>query len=680
MKSKIKEYLIKIRKGIVEYIITNRLFISYVVLSLIGTMFVRKFTIGTFFELKPILTDLGLILIIGAIGYFIKPKNQFKYYFTWTIIFCVLFILSSIYYRFFTSFASIVDLATVGQTETVVGSIFDRLKIIDIMYIFIPIIFYLIHKKLLSSTYYYFIDKIEKSKKMVVSTVLVGVLCLSYSFGVATNTDYSRLVKQWHKPYLVQRFGIVTYQVNDILQFLTLKINSLTGSEKAQEVFTEYFDKKEQSPKNKYTGVLKGKNIIFIHMESLQTFLMDLEFNGQEVTPNVNKIAKEGMFFSNFYPQVSTGTSSDTEFTLLTGLMPASSGVVFTSYYDRNYYTIPKFLKEQEYYTFSMHGNLSSMWSRNKVHPSLGYEGMYFRESFEYDEDKDVINLGINDRLFFEQAMPILEGIEAEHRNYMGTIITLSNHSPFKLASYHSNLDLTSHYVGTDDNGLPLEIHKDYLSSTPVGEYIKSANYSDMALGDFIEYVKKSKYFNDTVFVFYGDHDAKLSRNEINYLKNLNPANGEVYVEGDENYVEYDYYAHELNKKTPLIIWTKNKELKSIFSGKVTYTMGMYNVQATILNMFGLNNKYNVGEDIFSIKNDNLVVFPNSNILTDKMYYNNSTGEYARIEKGVLNRNKKDLDDKYIKTLTDLGETRLDVSNSIIVYDLLDKLNKNGEK
>lgn len=678
MKNKIKDCLIRMRKGIVEYIITNRLFISYAILCLIGTMFVRKFTIGTFFALKPILTDLGIILIIGSIGYFIKPKNQFKYYFTWTIIFCILFMLSSIYYRFFTSFSSIGELATVGQTETVTGSIFDRLQFVDVMYIFIPVIFYLIHKKLLSSTYYYFVDKIEKGKKMVVSTILVGVLCLSYSFGVATNTDYSRLSKQWNRLYIVERFGIITYQFNDLIQFLTPKINSLFGVENAQELFTEYFSNKEETGKNKYTGVLKGKNIVFIHMESLQTFLMDLEFNGQEVTPNVNKIAKEGMFFSNFYPQVSTGTSSDTEFTLLSGLMPAASGTVFVSYYDRNYNTLPKILKKNGYYTYSMHGNLISMWNRNKAHPSLGYEGMYFSESFEWGPE-DKINLGINDRLFFEQAMPILEGIEQNNQNYMGTIITLSNHSPFKLASYHSNLDLTSHYVGTDEFGLPVEIHKDYLSSTPVGEYIKSANYSDMALGDFIEYVKKSKYFNDTVFVFYGDHDAKLSRNEINYLKNLNPETGETYIEGDENYVEYDYYAHELNKKTPLIIWTKNKELKSIFKGEVTYTMGMYNVQATILNMFGLSNKYNVGEDIFSVKNDNLVVFPNGNILTDKMYYNNSTGEYARIEKGKLDRDKKDLDETYIKKLTDLGEKRLEVSNSIIVYDLLDRLNENGD-
>ena len=165
MKNKLTECLKKIRKNIVEYIITNRLFISYVILAIIGTMFVRKFTIGTFFALKPFTTDLGIILIIGGFGYFVKPKNQFKYYFIWLIIFTTLFIISSIYYTFYTSFASVGELGTVGQVETVTGSIFEKIRFVDIMYIAIPIIFYLIHKRLLSSAYYYFIDKIEKGKK-----------------------------------------------------------------------------------------------------------------------------------------------------------------------------------------------------------------------------------------------------------------------------------------------------------------------------------------------------------------------------------------------------------------------------------------------------------------------------------------------------------------------------------
>lgn len=671
MKKDFSKTLKNVKKNVVEYVLTNRLFISYCILALIATICIRKFTINSVFRIKPLITDLGLILLIGSFGYFVKPKNQFKYYFTCLIIINLTCLISSIYYRFFTSFASIGELATVGQTETVKGSIFDRLKIYDFIYIIIPFIFYLIHKKLLSSVYYSFIDKIEKSKKMFITTFCVGIVFVGYSLGVAKNSDYSRLAKQWNRLYIVERFGIIMYQVNDFVQYLTPQISSLFGQEKATELFNDYFNTKEKTKENKYTGVLTGKNIVFVHMESMQSFLMNLSFNGKDVTPNLKRLAKEGMHFTNFYPQVSTGTSSDTEFTLLTGLMPASSGTVFVSYYDRNYFTIPKYLASRGYETFSMHGNLSSMWNRNKAHPSLGYNSMYFGDVFDYT-DKDVINLGINDSLFFKEAIPMLESIEKNNTNYMGTVITLSNHSPFKLASMHSNLDLTSHYEVTNDSGITQTLEKDYLSSTSVGEYIKSANYADNALGDFISYIKNSNYFNNTVFVFYGDHDAKLSRNEINYLYNLNPETGGVYKKGDKNYVLYDYYEHELNKKTPLIIWSKNKELQSIFKGEVTYTMGMYNVAATILNMYGIYNKYNVGEDIFTVKDNNLVIYPNGNILTNKVYYNNSTNEYKELT-------DEKIDKEYLDNINGIAEKRLDVSNAIIVYNLLENKKMNGE-
>lgn len=673
MKEKVKKTYKTIRKSIVEYIITNRLFISYVILAIIGTMFLRYFTLGTFFYFKSFITDLAVILIIGGLGYFVKPKNQFKYYFIWLIIFTIINVVNSIYYKFYVNFTSVGYLSTLSQAETVTGSIFEKVSFYDVMYILVPVIFYVIHKKLLASSYYYFVDKIEKGKKMVVTTLLVGILCLGYSFGTATGTDYSRLAKQWNRVYVVERFGILLYQANDVVQVLRSQLSSLFGEEEALEAFNAYFDAKEEHEENDYTGILKGKNIVFVHMEGMQTFLMDLEFNGQEVTPNLNKLASEGMFFSNFYPQVSTGTSSDTEFTILTGLMPAASGAVFTSYYDRNYFTIPKYLNNLGYYTFSMHGNSDTMWGRNLAHPSLGYEGMYFESSFTY-KDEDVINLGINDQLFFKQAIPIMENIENTYENYMGYVITLSNHSPFSDAATHSILDLTSHYTMVDPNTLEVvEMSVDYLSDTSVGEYIKSANYADIALGDFINYINESDAFDNTVFVFFGDHDAKLNRSDINYLYNLNPETGKTYEETDEEYVEYDYYDHELNKKTPLIIWTKDKSLKNVFKGEITYYTGMYNVAPTILNMYGLYNKYTVGDDIFNSKDDNIIVFPNGNILTEKVYYNNSTGEYKVLEDGAS------LDEDYISDISLIGENRLEISNYIIVYNLLNQVSMTGE-
>ena len=660
----------KIKKNIIEYIISNRLFLSYVVISLISTLVPRGYTIGIGKSILPFITDLGIILIIGSIGYFIKPKNQYKYFFTWICIFSLIGLINSIYYVFYSSFASIGELASLSQTETVTGSIWEKIRIHYLIFIAFPIIFNLIHKKLSSSSYYNFINCIEKSKKMVLSTLIIGILFVSLSFIFAQKSDYSRLKKQWNRLYIVDRFGVLLYQGNDIVQTLTPKINSLFGYEDALKLFNDYYsseDNQKYKEKNKYTNILNGYNIIFIHMESIQNFVMDLKFHGEEITPNLNRLAKEGMFFSNFYPQVSTGTSSDTEFTLLSSLMPASSGTVFVSYYNRNYNTIPKILKDNGYFTFSMHGNLASMWNRSKAHPSLGYESMYFEESFTYT-DEDVINLGINDKLFFEESIPILENIEKEHTNYMGTIITLSNHSPFTFIDKYGEFDFSEEVEVLNEQTNQLEkITTNYLMGTPVGNYLTSVHYADSALGDFLTYINNSSAFDNTLFVFYGDHDAKLTRKEINYLYNHNPLNGEVYNEGDENYIDYNSFKHELNKKTPLIMWTKNEKLKNTFKGKINYYMGMIDIAPTILNMFGKTNEYALGHDIFNIKNNNVVAFPNGNFLTNVMYYNNSTGEYY-----ILN-NSTVIEDGYVDERKKYVENLLEVSNSIIVYDLLNK-------
>jgi len=670
MKKKINKILNKIRLLFTKYVYTNRLFLTYLVLALCGTIILRDVTVNSAFSYKPLITDIGLILIIGSFGYFVKPKNQFKYFFTWLIIFTVMEVINSVYFTFYASFASLAELSTLSQAETVTDSIFSQLRLIDFIYILQPVIFYYIHNNLKTSPYYNFMDKIEKRKLMVVITFIVGFLFLGYSFSKATTSDYSRLSKQWNRTYIVERFGIIMYQFNDIIQFIKPKISSLFGYEEAYQMFMEFFESEERNEyrdENKYTGILEGYNIVYVHMESMQNFLMNLEYNGQKVTPNLNKLASEGLFFSNFYPQISTGTSSDAEYIMLTGLMPSASGTVFVTYSDNTFQTMASYLKDKGYYTFSMHGNYSSMWNRNNVHPRLGYMEMHYRESFQFDEENDWVGLGINDKVFFKQAVEKLETFETTYENYFGTIITLSNHSPF---SPHESfdLDINDYYVDPETGK---ETSSCYLCNRDIGKYIISSHYADEALGDFLTYVKESDYFKNTVFVFYGDHDAKMSYRDMNYLYNYDYMTGEVKNEEDEGYVYYDSYDHALNKKTPLIIWSKNKEISKKLKGEVNNIMGMYDVAPTLYNMLDIDNKYVLGHDIFNIKNNNIVVFPNGNFLTNKVYYNNSTGEYKILKDDLI------LEADYISKNVIYTETVLDVGNAIINYDLfnIDKRN-----
>ncbi len=690
MKKKIINFLKKTRKKVSKYLSSNRLFLTFIVFSLIETIILRNYTIGNAFDYKPIICDLALLIIIGAFGYFIKPKKQFQYYFIWILIITLMCIINSVYYVFYTSFASFSLLAELGLVGEVGDSVVEKFRIIDFIYVVFPILFYFIHTKLKKGNYYHFVSKIEKSKKMFVSTILAGVIVLAFTLVNITGTDASRLVKQWNREYIVQRFGIILYQGNDLIQSLTPKINSLFGYDEAAKEFKDFYSKKfseEQHKDNKYTGVLEGMNIVFIHMESIQNFLVNMQVNGVEVTPTINKLSKEGMYFSNFFPQISIGTSSDTEFTLNTSLMPASSGTVFVQYYDRDYVSIPKLLKEKGYYTFSAHANGSSMWNRNNMHPSLGYEDMYFQDFFVYDEKTDRLGLGMKDTMFFEQMQPVLEELEKNNTSYMGTLIQLSNHSPFSATDWNpqlydelGSLDLTNTYTTIDEEtGEEVQITDDYLKGTKLGNYLISAHYADLALGTFIDYVNNSEYYDNTVFVLYGDHDAKLDKAEYQYYFNYNIETGELYEEGDPEYVNYDNFANEINRKTPLIIWTKNKNVAKKIKRVNDNVMGMYDVMPTLGNMMNFDYKYALGHDIYDIGENNVVIFPNGNFVTNKVYYNNSSGNYMIIgnDSGDVSTNSVVIEEDYITNLKNYAEERLIVSNDIIIHDLIAKEGNN---
>jgi len=254
----------------------------------------------------------------------------------------------------------------------------------------------------------------------------------------------------------------------------------------------------------------------------------------------------------------------------------------------------------------------------------------------------------------------MMEDINNKKDKFVGTLITLSNHTPFADTDKYLGLDLTyTTNVYDEQLGIEKNVTYDYLENTTLGNYIKSTNYADYALGKFMELVKNSSAFDDTVFVFYGDHDAKLSRKEFNYYYNFDFKTGEVKDELDPTYIDYDYYMNELNKNTPLIIWTKDR----LVSGEVDYYMGMLDVMPTIGNMLGVYNKYALGHDIFEIKDNNIVVFSNGNFLTNKLYYNNSKGEYKVFSDEIIDYN-------YIEEYKSYSEKLLEVSNNLIVYDL----------
>ena len=667
----IKDNVINIRSNhlIREYFKNNQLFVVFVISSVINSTMLRFFcmhSIENYLSWKAVLADLSIVCAIGAFGYLIKPKNRFTYYISFSIFLTAICMINSVYYTFYTSFASISMLSLTQYVGDVGDAVVENvLQLKDIVYVIGPLSLVIAHIKIKKKNGYKKIElKSERRKNTLKTLSGAGVLFLIFLVTL-TSLDISRFFKQWNKEYIVMRFGIYIYQANDVVTSLQPKINSMFGYDKANKAFKDYYVDVPDTPQtNEYTNIFEGKNILVIHAESMMTNVIGREFNGQEVTPTLNKLSKQGLYFSNFYSQVSVGTSSDSELTYNTSLMPTKSGTAFVSYSDRTYISTPKLLKEKGYYTFSMHANNADFWNRRKMHQSLGYDRFYSKTDYEVTKETS-IGLGLADKEFFKQSVEKLKEINEEHDKWYGLSIMLTNHTPFSEVDKYGEFPVDIKETIEKEDGTTEEVVYPYMEGTKLGNYFKSIHYADSALGEFIQELDEAGLLENTVIVLYGDHDARLSKKDYNRLYNYNKETDDILDSEDPNYKEYDSYQYELGRKVPFIIWTKDIEGTKL-NKEVTYAMGMYDVMPTIGNMFGFYNKYALGHDIFYIKENNVVPFPNGNWLTNKMYYNSQKAEY-------LSLSDEPITEEEIANNTDYTNRLLDVSNDIIVFDLLNE-------
>ena len=662
---------------------TNILFFTFVVTNVINSIIIRGYTVKNVLYIKPVIADLTITIFVGSFAYFFKPKSRFKYFLTWSLIFSTLCIINGVYYKNYLSFASFSLLGTLGELGGYTDAVFENiLDLKDFIYLWSIFCLVFVHLHLCKKKYYESVEKVEIRKIRFLNSIVVTLIMLGFFMSMLSSLDISRLKKQWNREYVVQEFGIYTYQANDLISFIRTKVNSMFGYDEAAKSFREFYLTKENDKHtNKYTDIFKGKNVIVIHAESIQNFLISddfrngkpASFNGKEVTPNLNRIASEGLYFSNFYSQESAGTSSDTEFTFNSSLLPATSGTVFMNYFNREYVTIPKLFKEMGYRTSSMHANRSSAWNRQTVHPRLGYDDMYFyTDAFEIDEK---IGLGLSDSSFFRQAIPIIKKMDKEHKNWYTCLIMLTNHTPFSdITRWEKEnnkvFDVDYKYEVTDTEGNKITKSAPYMEGTTLGNYFKSAHYADNAIGEFIAGLDKEGLLDNTVLVIYGDHDNKLKKSVYNKYYNYDYENDNIKSSDEDDFIKVDEYFYEINRSVPFIIWTKDMK-GSKYNKEVKKVMGMIDVQPTLGNMFGFSNEYALGNDIFNVK-DNVVVFPSGNWLTDKIYYNSAKDAYSTIQKGEITID-------YINKYKQYAEKRMEISNNIITYDLIKKVGENPE-
>ena len=720
MKGKLKSF----RNVLHDYAKNNMLAMVFVLSSVINAFLLRAFTVKfNYNQIKPLLADIGMCMIFAAISMlFKKRKGQFVFLLVLTIVFAIISAGNSIYYTNFRSFMSISLLSTASQLGGVMDAVTKNImEIKDLTFLWSIAAFIAVYVMIKKRTKDYTTQVREKKQRRKTgwATFGVGIAFLGVCAVILTGTDYSRLRKQWNREYVMATFGLYTYHISDAVSCANAQLNIMFGYDESEDLFNKFYDNRSveevsaQIKKNKYSNMFAGKNLIVIHAESIQGFTLGTYINGQPLTPNINKLAKEGLYFTNFYAQEGVGTTSDTEFTFASSLMPASSGTVAINYWDRDYTTIQKMLKQQGYYPFSMHGNNGSYWNRLNVHKSYGYEKFY-NSSTDFDVD-ETIGLGLSDKSMFRQAIPKIKEIDKAHDKWMGTFLMLTNHTPFTDIERVSDFKVDFKYKKyNDQTGLYDEVSAPFLEGRKLGSYFKSVHYADEALGQFFSDLDKEGLLDGAVVLLYGDHDAKIKEEEFEYYYNYDPFNDKTLSESDPGYIPVDPFYYNINRKVPLIIWSKDGGYEPQTFDK---TIGMYDIQPTLGNMMGFENKYALGHDYFSIKEneENVVIFPNGNYSTDTVYYDSQkdtyfdktgyrnvalyascnqifkdepsplytdkiqntykTAEDTEFGKTAAESHKNNgkVDEVYIKKYSDYADERIKISNAIIYFDMIKK-------
>ncbi len=383
------------------------------------------------------------------------------------------------FYDFYSDF---VTLPVLGQTSNfgqLGGSIIEILNY-KIILAFADIIFFFIllkKKALVFQT-----GRVTHSARLLYFLLTIGVFFANLHLAEKERPEL--LTRSFDRVMLVKNLGLYTHQVYDLtLQVKAGSQKALADSSKLQET-ENYVKANESQPNPNMFGVAKGKNVIVVTLESLQTFLIGATVNGQEVTPFLNEFINESYYFDNFFHQTGQGKTSDSEFLIDTSLYPLNRGAVFFTHGNNDYTATPEILRQQGYFTSVFHANNATFWNRNIMYSALGYDRYYNELDYKITPETN-LNWGLKDIEYFDQSVDILKTVD---QPFYARFLTLTNHYPF---TYDEDTKFIEPY--NSGNGV-------------FDRYIVTARYLDESIKKFIERLKAEGMYDDSIIVLYGDH------------------------------------------------------------------------------------------------------------------------------------------------------------------------------
>ena len=437
-----------------------------------------------------ILNPLGTGIILLSLGLY--PKHARRGYAVGLLVYILstlLLLANVLYYREFTDFLTVTTILGVSKVSQGLGaSSLSMVKPHDLIYILdivIVILAYLgysiwniwryIHNQRLK--WPHFGLSLDTSRLPFHLPQAVTVFGIAFFALMTTVSEMNRpqlLTRTFDRNYIVKYLGLAPFTIYDAAK--TAQNNQVRAQADSANLdpVLQYTRSHYAAPNASYYGAAKGKNVIIIHLESFQQFLIGQKIDGQEVTPFLNSLIKEKdtLSFNNFFHQVGLGKTSDAENMLETSTFGIANGSLFSSLGTENTFEgAPAILNQRAGYTSAVfHGGSASFWNRDNVYKSLGYNN-YFSGNFYNHDEKAATEYGIKDKLMLAETPKYLEHLQ---QPFYTKIITTSNHNPF----YITQADSDFPDAGTDD--------------ATINGYFKTAHYLDEALREFFNYLKAS--------------------------------------------------------------------------------------------------------------------------------------------------------------------------------------------
>ncbi|EEM10787.1 glycerol phosphate lipoteichoic acid synthase [Bacillus pseudomycoides] len=571
-------------------------FIFAVVLFWLKTYaaYVTEFDLGISNTIQKFLlffNPLSSAVLFLGLALFAKGKRSYIWLIIINLLLSIILYSNVVYYRFFSDFITFPTLTQTNNFGDLGGSILALLHLYDPLY-FLDTIILLV----LVITKFANPKPIRVAKYKLSLVFIMGILIFSINLGLAESDRPELLTRTFDRNYIVKYLGAYNYTIYDGIQSMKASTERALADGDSMTGVRNYITSNYASPNPEYFGKGKGMNVIYIHLESFQNFLINYKLNGQEVTPFLNSFTQDAntLYFDNFFHQTGQGKTSDAEFMLENSLFGLPQGSVFTNKAHNTYQAAPAILGQQGYTSAVFHGNYKTFWNRDDIYKSFGFN-KFFDASYYDMNEKDVVNYGLKDKPFFNESIPMLQTLK---QPFYAKFITLSNHFPYPINKDEATIEPAK----TGDSS--------------VDTYFQTARYLDESVKSFMDYLKQSGLYDNSIIVMYGDH--------YGISDNHNAAMSQIMGK------EINSFENAQLQRVPLII-----HVPGMKGGVQHQYGGEIDVLPTLLHLLGTDTKNYIqfGTDLLSPEHQQVVPFRNGNYVSPAVtalngkYYDTTTGK-----------------------------------------------------